>query len=54
MADAASIRFYGRLTQPSIPALNGIRALAVILLILFNLGFVTFEIGNVGVIVFFV
>jgi peptidoglycan/LPS O-acetylase OafA/YrhL len=52
--NAGTQRLYANLSRPAIPSLNGIRALAVILVILHHLGITTWDLGSVGVIWFFV
>jgi peptidoglycan/LPS O-acetylase OafA/YrhL len=52
--NAATQRLYAHLSRPAIPSLNGIRALAVILVILHHLGVTNWDLGSIGVIWFFV
>jgi peptidoglycan/LPS O-acetylase OafA/YrhL len=52
--DLPTRRFYSYLNQPNIPALNGIRTLAVILVILHHMGVTQWDLGDIGVIAFFV
>ena len=54
MTDQTTKHFYSRLNQSNIPALNGIRALAVVMVILHHLGVSEWELGDLGVIAFFV
>ena len=54
MTDFPTRRFYSYLNQRNIPALNGIRALAVILVILHHMGVTQWDLGDIGVIAFFV